>query len=267
MNAKYYYDEKHQSFFMKSKDSAFIQLHKKYNISFITVLDLKLNQQYVEPFKILKKIERLVYRLKFSQHWRIYSMLSIIQLKSSLSKIDSFDRFKFNHFSWIFVKDDIENVKSYTLKKMINKRLIARREPKYLIRWKEYKSENNIWRSLSKIKNAMNLIKNYKKMIENITYFFERLNTSAAVVFYKKFSTIAFEFTKAFASSFKASTSSSEIIHRNSSMIISILLKSSPLSLQKIFVSSSSSSKTFVQLRRSFQLFHRFSRLLLSFFW
>ena len=135
MNAKYYHDEKHQVFFMKSKDSVFIWLYREYNILFIIIFDLKLNQQYADSFKIIKKIECLIYRLKLLQHWRIHLMLSITQLKSSLSsRIDFFDRFKFNHFSSIFVKDDINNIKSYILKKMINKRLIVRRESKYLIK-------------------------------------------------------------------------------------------------------------------------------------
>ena len=82
MNVEHYYNEKHQSFFMKFENFVFIWLHREYDISFTAMFNSKLNQQYVDSFKILKKIERLAYRLKFSQHWRIHSMLSVIQLKS-----------------------------------------------------------------------------------------------------------------------------------------------------------------------------------------
>ena len=68
MNVKYYYDEKHQSLFMKSDDYALIRLHREYDILFTTILNSKLNQQYARSFKILKKIDRLTYRLKFSSH-------------------------------------------------------------------------------------------------------------------------------------------------------------------------------------------------------
>ena len=134
MNVKYYYDEKHQFLFMKSKDFVFIRLHKNYDISFIAIFNLKFNQQYAKPFKILKKIERLIYRLKLFEHWRIHFVLSVTQLKSISSKTDSFDRLKFNHLSSIFVENNIDRIKFYTLKKMIDKRLIVRREPKYLIK-------------------------------------------------------------------------------------------------------------------------------------
>ena len=44
INVKYYYDRKHQSLFMKSEDFVYIRLHKEYDISFIAMLDFKLNQ-------------------------------------------------------------------------------------------------------------------------------------------------------------------------------------------------------------------------------
>ena len=61
INVKHYYNEKHQSLFMKFENFVFIRLHREYDISFIAMLDSKLNQQYIESFKILKKVERLVY--------------------------------------------------------------------------------------------------------------------------------------------------------------------------------------------------------------
>ena len=64
MNVKYYYEKKHQSFFMKSENFVFIRLHREYDILFTIVLEFKFNQQYAEFFKILEKIGRLVYRLK-----------------------------------------------------------------------------------------------------------------------------------------------------------------------------------------------------------
>ena len=195
-------------------------------------------------------------------------MLSIIQLKFfSSSKIDLFNCFKFNHLFSMFVEDDTNRIKSYTLKKMIDKRFIACRKPEYLIRWKGYDSEKDVWRSLSEMKNVMNLIKDYEEMIKNITYLFGRLNTFVVIVPYRKFFTIVFKFIKALTPSFKASTTSSEMIHRNSLMIISASLKSSLLSLQKTSASFSFSSKTFASLRQSSRLFRRFSRLLLTSLW
>ena len=62
---KYYYDRKHQFLFMKIDDYALIRLHHEYNILTIDVLNKKLNQQYVDSFKIFEKIDNFAYRLKF----------------------------------------------------------------------------------------------------------------------------------------------------------------------------------------------------------
>ena len=43
MNVKYYYDEKHQSLFMKFDDYALIRLHREYDILFTTILNSKFN--------------------------------------------------------------------------------------------------------------------------------------------------------------------------------------------------------------------------------
>ena len=58
---KYYYDRKHQFLFMKIDDYALIKLHHDYNISTIEIFDKKLNQQYIDFFKIFEKIDNLTY--------------------------------------------------------------------------------------------------------------------------------------------------------------------------------------------------------------
>ena len=50
--------------FIKQNNYAFIKLYKKYNIFF--VINRKYEQQFVELFLIIKKIERFVYRLIIS---------------------------------------------------------------------------------------------------------------------------------------------------------------------------------------------------------
>ena len=68
MNAKYYYNRKHQFMFIKIDNYVYIRLYHDYNILFTIILNKKLNQQYVDFFKILKKVKRLTYRLKLSIH-------------------------------------------------------------------------------------------------------------------------------------------------------------------------------------------------------
>lgn len=68
MHAKYTYNEKHQFLFIKIKNFAFIRLHRNYDILSIVILEKKFSQQYVDLFKILERIEHLVYRLNLLSH-------------------------------------------------------------------------------------------------------------------------------------------------------------------------------------------------------
>ena len=49
MNAKFYYDRKHKSMFMKQNDYVFFKFYKSYNIS-STNFSCKYNQQFVNFF-------------------------------------------------------------------------------------------------------------------------------------------------------------------------------------------------------------------------
>ena len=66
MNAKFHYDKKHEFMFMKQKNVAFIKLHKNYNI--FSIINKKYDQQFVEFFIIIEKIDRLIYRLNTSSN-------------------------------------------------------------------------------------------------------------------------------------------------------------------------------------------------------
>ena len=50
--------------FLKINDSTFLRFHKNYNILINLEIIKKLSQQYINSFKILKKINKFIYRLK-----------------------------------------------------------------------------------------------------------------------------------------------------------------------------------------------------------
>ena len=62
------YNQKHQVMQFRVEDQVLLHLHKGYDIFFTAVLKKKLSQQYVGSFKILKRIDHLIYRLNLSQH-------------------------------------------------------------------------------------------------------------------------------------------------------------------------------------------------------
>ena len=175
MNVKFHYNRKYQSLFMKSKNYVLIRLHKNYNILF--VISKKIDQQYVEFFLVIEKIERLFYRLIVSNHWRIYFVFNIAQLKSYFVFFDDFFRkFKFNQSNFVFVEKNIVNVKFFEIKRFINKRQIKKKKSKYLIKWKKYDFEYDIWKNLSKLDVVVNLVQKYENVIKQIITLSNRLN-------------------------------------------------------------------------------------------
>ena len=75
----------------------------------------------------------------------------------------------------MFVENDIQRIKSYEIDFLISKRATTRRKSKYLIRWKEYESEYDEWRNISKFNDVMNLIKNYEQVLIEIIFLLDRL--------------------------------------------------------------------------------------------
>jgi hypothetical protein len=68
MIMKQNYDRKHHSIHLKIDDYALLRLHKDYFIFSFNILSKKLSQQYANFFRIIEKIDNLVYRLNFSNH-------------------------------------------------------------------------------------------------------------------------------------------------------------------------------------------------------
>ena len=60
---------------------ALLRLHKGYNIPANTTITRKLGQQYVGPFKVLRRVGRLANELEFPPHWRIYPVITVAMLE------------------------------------------------------------------------------------------------------------------------------------------------------------------------------------------
>ena len=102
INVKYkiIYDKHHQLIVFRSKNEVYLRLHKSYTLSFIKIF--KLTIQWVEFFHIIEKKENLIYKLNFSQNWKIHFIIFVINFESTLKSDDFYDRFKFDHFESIF---------------------------------------------------------------------------------------------------------------------------------------------------------------------
>lgn len=171
MTIKRIYDEKHQSIQFKVEKWVLFRFHKNYKIHSTVVLKSKLCQQYVELFKILKKVDNLTYKLNISFNWNIWSVISVIQLKLFSFSIDNSFSKTFASLSSVTMKNESskDDVRLYEVKKKLVKRNNLRKDIEYLIKWLDYDFENNLWQSLFELQNVMNLVNNFDFRTSNET--------------------------------------------------------------------------------------------------
>ena len=71
-----------------------------------------------------------------------------------------------NNFLSIQLKNDENNdskntIKLYEIKQLLNRRISSIDQINYLIKWKDYESQNNVYYSLCALKNFIKLMKKY----------------------------------------------------------------------------------------------------------
>jgi hypothetical protein len=163
---KIHYDRRHSSLFLKVDEWALLRLHHDYFISKSKNMTKKIFAQYVESFKVIQRIDRLIYRLNISFDWKIHSVFFVTQLKSvSDSAKNSFNRSRLTHSSSM-----IDNQDQYEIKRLLNKRIIKREQEyfiEYLIRWLRYESKWDRWYNVKNLLNVKNLITDYEKKFFN----------------------------------------------------------------------------------------------------
>jgi hypothetical protein len=141
-------------------------LHHEYFIFEFKNMTKKIFAQYIESFKIIQRIERLIYRLNVSFDWKIHSVFFVVQLKSvfDLAK-NSFNRSRSTHSS------SMTNTQNeYEIERILNKRIVKRDHNffiEYLIRWLDYESKWNRWYNVKNLSNVKKLIANYEKNLFN----------------------------------------------------------------------------------------------------
>ena len=236
MKIKRNYDDKHKSIYMREKDYALIKLHHEYDILFTTVFKSKLSQQFVESFRVLKRVERFVYKLNFSAHWRIHSILFIAQLESVFAfSNDFFNRSRSDHSNFVFVESDIERVKFYEIDKLIDKRQTKRRDSEYLVRWKSYDFQFDEWRNLFELDDVMKLIRNYENVQNFIVHLFDRLQLFSSSSIAMKFLIIKIKVKRdRFAKLVTTNISASIFIVSNS--IVKLVTRLSTIEFVNIFI-------------------------------
>ena len=114
-------------------------------------------------FKVIERIEWLVYRLKLPPHWWIHNIISIAHLEKATTA-DSYNQLKSDHLSAVTVNSDLNH---YKIEKLLCKRTRHSEHrdceiiTEYLIQWKGYSSEHNVWYNIKDLSNSRELTKAY----------------------------------------------------------------------------------------------------------
>ena len=155
------YDAIHEAINIKVGDNVYLRLHQDYIIS--KLINHKLSHQRIDPFEVFEKIRKLAFRLRLSSIMKIYSIISVTQLKLKSSKTNSYN-WLMNFKSSSVVETNFEAF-FYILKQILDKR-IFRDQVYYLIKWKDYDNEHNVWYSVKALNDAQKLIAKYEAKIE-----------------------------------------------------------------------------------------------------
>ena len=168
-------------------------------------------------------------------------MFIIAQLELCLSSFDDFfKRIRSTNFDFVFVKNDIDKVKSWEIEKLVDKRNSAR-DVEYLMRWKSWDEAHDVWRRVSELDNAINLMNDYEREYKISS------STSSS-------SEIAMLFEDRQSNQSKILISRIVISSINSSNIFSSIAL---ISRHSTFVTSSSMSSSIDDARRSLRLLRR----------
>ena len=88
-------------------------------------LTKKLTQQYVGPFQVIERVDRLAYRLAVHEDWRVHPIFNIWQLDSCSSPHeDPSRRLRPRHIPPMSANE--EGTKNYEVERLLNKRTICK---------------------------------------------------------------------------------------------------------------------------------------------
>lgn len=160
------YDSKHLAIDLKEGSEVFLKLHHGYSIPGLA--NRKLSQQRVGPFKVLAKVGPLAYRLELPPVMRIHPVISVAQLEpaASVSGPDRYGRRINLEPPPVVNENESEQTgkdgKLYDVERVLDKRVSDKGKISYLIKWKDYGNEHNVWYELKDLAGAMELVEEYE---------------------------------------------------------------------------------------------------------
>ena len=160
------YDDAHTDVQLKIGGYAFLKLHAGYTIPGLN--NHKLSQQRAGPFKITDKVGTLAYRLELPPVMQIHPVISIAQLEPAPAPdSDPYRRPRPDNPPPVTTEDDDPGdptqAPSYEIERLLDRRITPTGRISYLVKWKGYGPEHNVWYPLHALDSSKDLVDDYDR--------------------------------------------------------------------------------------------------------
>ena len=120
-------------------------------------------KQRVDFFEIFDKIDNLAFRLQLSFVMKIHSIVFIAQLKSITLDQNLYDKSTNKKSSFVEEKNSIivKTTSHYEIERLLDKRII-KKHSHYLVKWKKYENEHNVWYFFRALNDVDELMTKYE---------------------------------------------------------------------------------------------------------
>ena len=162
MQVKHYYDVNHHPQFFTVRGEVLLHLHCSYKLS--EIMNWKLKWQFIELFKVTEWIECLTYCLDLPSVWKIHNVISIAHLEL-ISTNDPYNWAWPTNLSAVTV-DSAEAENHYKIERLLQKWVSCwgcGHITEYLIHWKSYESEHDIWYNVKNLREVKELVSEYEE--------------------------------------------------------------------------------------------------------
>ena len=171
IDAKHRYDAKHVPLNMDEGDLVFLRLHKGYHVPGLD--NAKLSNQRCGPFKVLKKIGNLAYKVDLPPTLNIHPVISVASLEPAPKGKDPYNRRRDDEQPPVVENDEEGTGDHYEIERLLDRR---ERRPKgrkpvveFLVKWKNWAPYWNSWYDIQNLPNAKGAIEDYVNKYGNVS--------------------------------------------------------------------------------------------------
>jgi hypothetical protein len=150
-----YYNQKHRDDQFKQGDLVLLSTE---NLSFKSTTSVKkFRERFLGPFKVVKKVTDVTYRLELPVEWSIHDTFHVSKLRRYISNDDEL----FPGRALKPMPDIVDGKEEYEVEAILADKRVGN-TTKYLVKWKGYGSDECTWEPTSHLTHAKKILEDYK---------------------------------------------------------------------------------------------------------